>query len=418
MQIAHILRKYVPTAWGGTETAVYHLVEGLQHAGVTSSIYCPQANNSTSNDPFAAAGCAVKRYRAFLPVAGIKRECREQLNAWGGNLMSWDLPGKLLFHPGLRVIHTHALNRLAGIALRVAQARRIPLVVTIHGGALDLPPEVHDNLTAPLRGGFEWGKIFGWLLNSRKVLAQADAILTCNPSEARLLNEKYPGQRVVAMPHALPAHLFAVDHRAAALKAFPQLAGRDVLLEMARLDPVKNQGWLVDQLPAVRQRHPRAMVVFVGSTTHAAHAAALRKQIENSPCRDSVLLLGGLAPKSPELIGLLQLARAMVFPSLAETFGLVITEAWAAGTPVITTRTSGALSLVRQRETGWLFDLDGPAEFHQAVDEALAGGELREQIVSRARNLVQDRYSIAALGNRMRALYEELLAQKRKGTPQ
>lgn len=415
MRVAHILRKYEPAAWGGTETAILRLVEGLRHADVKSAIYCPSTPQTANRNPFAEGGCAVKRFHSFLPVAGISWESREQLVAWGGNLMSFDLPAKLLAERDLKIVHTHALNRLAGVAMKVARWRNLPLVITIHGGALDLPGSVKERLTAPLQGGVEWGKVFGLLLESRKVLAEADVVITCNPREAELLREKYPQQRITVLPHTVPAHQYTPDHSAAALKAFPQIAGRDVLLVAGRLDPVKNQSWLVEQMPQMLRRHPRALAVFVGSTTDTAYAAALRQQIENSGCQDAILLAGGLEPQSPEIIGMFQQARALVLPSTSETFGLVILEAWAAGTPVISSRTSGALSLVRPRENGWLFDLGNPGEFHQAVDEALTNRELRERVVANARTLVREQYDIRVLGRRVRALYEELLAAKRNG---
>ena len=44
---------------------------------------------------------------------------------------------------------------------------------------------------------------------------------------------------------------------------------------------------------------------------------------------------GGLPPGDPRLIGLMQNASAVVVPSLSETFGLIIIEAWGAGAAVL-----------------------------------------------------------------------------------
>ena len=41
MRIAHLLRKYNPAEWGGTETVIHQLFEGLRREGVSSMIYCP-----------------------------------------------------------------------------------------------------------------------------------------------------------------------------------------------------------------------------------------------------------------------------------------------------------------------------------------------------------------------------------------
>ena len=114
LHAAHILRKYDPSEWGGTETAVLHLYEGLQLNGVESTIFCPAIDKKQISDPFRDRGWKVKYYHALIPAWGISKERKAQLIRLGGNIVSWDLPGKLLFEKDLQVIHSHAVNRLAG----------------------------------------------------------------------------------------------------------------------------------------------------------------------------------------------------------------------------------------------------------------------------------------------------------------
>src|SRR5579859_5442715 len=137
---AHIVRKLDPAEWGGTETAIQRLFEGLYRRHVETVLFCPRLQPPPAPEPLARDGCTVKRFRSFLPIWGLPAERRRQLIAIGGNLMSFDLPLRLWQEPDLSLIHTHVLGRLGGIAATVARARRLPLVVTIHGGYLDLPP--------------------------------------------------------------------------------------------------------------------------------------------------------------------------------------------------------------------------------------------------------------------------------------
>ena len=39
MRIVHLLRKYDPAEWGGTETAIQQLTAGLADQGVESVVY-------------------------------------------------------------------------------------------------------------------------------------------------------------------------------------------------------------------------------------------------------------------------------------------------------------------------------------------------------------------------------------------
>src|SRR5262245_10706096 len=153
MRVAHLLRKYRPDQWGGTETAVLRLLDGLKAQGVVSEVFAPRLENeaASESDPLEAAGYSIRRYKAVAPVWGISPEQRQQLIAVGGNLLSFDLPRQLLREENLSVIHTHALNRIGAAGLMAARRRKIPLVVTIHGGALDLPQAVRDSLQQPLQ---------------------------------------------------------------------------------------------------------------------------------------------------------------------------------------------------------------------------------------------------------------------------
>ena len=405
------MRKYNPLEWGGTETAVHRLFVGLRRQDVSSVVFCPRLETDVAADPLAEAGCAVKRFRAFLPVLGLARAQREQRWAVGGNLMSLDLPFRLWREPDLSVIHTHALGRLGGIASLVARARALPLVATIHGGFLDLPGAVRESFRRS-KGGWEWGRIFGPLLRSRQLLGHADAVLTCNPKEAALLREQFPGKRIVVQPHGVSMQVYRTDCREPALEAFPQLRGRELLLCVGRIDPVKNQRWLVEESGAIFERHPGAMLVLAGGCTDERYGESLRAFIRQHGLQNQVLLTGGLPPGDARLVGLMQEARVLLLPSVSETFGLVIIEAWAAGTAVIASRTSGAAAMIRAGENGWLFEQGDRRAFHQAVDTALLQPEIARQYAAAGQRLAEAEYDNDALAGRMRNLYARLIEEK------
>jgi glycosyltransferase involved in cell wall biosynthesis len=408
MRVAHLLRKYNPREWGGTETAVKRLFDGLRHHDVESIAFCPKIHPAAERDPFAESGFRVERFKAFVPVAGISAEQKQQLISVGGNLMSFDAIWKLLRTRKLSLIHTHTHNRLGGIALTVARMKHVPLVVTLHGGVLDLPSSAKQLLQKPLEGGFEWGKIFGLPLRSRRVLEEADAIITCNKSEAALLREKFPRKKILAQPHGVPVAEYQKESRNAARDAFPQIVGKDLLLSVGRIDSVKNQSWLIEQASALSQKHPNAILVLAGSCTEAAYGKSIEREIQKRGLENRVILTGGLPPGDPRLIGLFQEAKVLLLPSFYETFGLVILESWAAGTPVIATRTSGALELVRD-ENGWLFDPEKPEEFHRSVDEALGNPVATRQKGAAGQTLVKEKYDTNVLAATVKNLYEALI---------
>lgn len=412
MRVLHILRKYDPDEWGGTETALLRLLDGLRPRGVTPIIYAPRNGKTPQKDPLARAGYQVKHFNACVPVWGISEEQRRQMIAVGGNLMSFDLIKSLALEPSPALIHTHAIGRIGGIAHSIARRRNLPCVVSIHGGVLDLPPALKQSMEQNTSRGVEWGKIFGLLFQSRKLLAEADAIITVNPREAALLQQKYPHQRIQVQAHGVPTAQYERDCREAAFTAYPQLRGRQVLVSIGRIDPVKNQGFLVEQAPALFAKHPDTMLLFAGACTDEVYGAALNRRIRELGLQDRILLTGGIPPSDPRLLGLFQLASAVLLPSISETFGLVLLEAWAAGTTVISSRTSGASALVEHRQNGWLFDLEKPEGFHDAVREVLQNPALRQSTVAAGNELARTQYDTEVLAGRVKDLYEALIEEK------
>lgn len=410
MRVAHLLRKLDPAEWSGTEMAIQRLLDGLRAHGVTPVVYCPRLETD-GDDPLVQSGFDVRRYKAFLPVLGLSPQRRKQMVAVGGNLMSLGLIPALWREKDLDLVHTHTLGRLGGIALTLARKRGLPFVVTIHGGVLDLPDKIKKSFNAPNEEGWEWGRLFGVLFRSHRLFVDADAILTCNEQEATLLRQQLPDKRIVVQPHGVPLEIYRQEQREAARAAFPQIRDRDVLLCLGRIDPVKNQAWLLEQAPALLQRHPNTLLVLAGPCTDEPYGKLVEQTIDRLGLRDRVLLTGPLPSYDPRLIGLLQSAVALILPSLSETFGLVILEAWAAGTMVLTTRASGPAALVEHGQNGWMFELDRPETFHRALDQTLADPELAREMVRRGAR-VSERYGVNLLAGRLKLLYEQICEEK------
>jgi glycosyltransferase involved in cell wall biosynthesis len=408
MHVVHLLRKLDASEWGGTETAIQRLCHGLRSQGVESAIYCPRLDSGLASDPISRMGIRVERFNAFVPVLGISRARRRQLVAVGGNLMSFDLVHRLWREDRMEIMHCHTLGRMGGIALTMARQRRVPFVVSIHGGVLDLPLTLQRQFNDTRGDGWEWGRLFGLLFQSHRLFVDADAIITCNENEARLLRERHPEKRVLVQPHAVPLADYERDGRQAFANAFPALAGKRLIVCLGRIDPVKNQSWLVEQAPRFLAQHPERVLVLAGPCTDEPYGESLYRRIVELGLGHRIILTGGFAPDDLRLVGLLQSAAVVVLPSVSETFGLVILEAWACGAPVLASRTSGASALVREGENGRLFDLDQPGAFHAALETTLADPATAGAQATKGRDLVRKQYSVEAVAGRVRDLYSSL----------
>jgi glycosyltransferase involved in cell wall biosynthesis len=120
------------------------------------------------------------------------------------------------------------------------------------------------------------------------------------------------------------------------------------------------------------------------------------------------VFLAGWRPHE-ELPQALNAAEALVLPSVAEAFGLVLVEAMACGLPVIACRTPGPAAIVADGETGWLIRPDDEDALVEALVSAARSEEERRARGRRAQTESR-RYGWAEIAPRFASPYEELLA--------
>lgn len=100
--------------------------------------------------------------------------------------------------------------------------------------------------------------------------------------------------------------------------------------------------------------------------------------VGRKPTRDCKILNIELAkytwfPSLPhsEILKLMREHDVLVFPSLFEGFGLVITEAMSQGTPVITTNRTAGPDLIKTNENGWLVEAGSVYTLRTAIENLL-----------------------------------------------
>jgi len=75
----------------------------------------------------------------------------------------------------------------------------------------------------------------------------------------------------------------------------------------------------------------------------------------------------------------------LVFPSLFEGFGMVITEAMSQGTPVITTDRTTGPDIINHKENGWLIEAGSTEALQQCLEEVLSNPDCISDIGKAAR---------------------------------
>jgi glycosyltransferase-like protein len=131
--------------------------------------------------------------------------------------------------------------------------------------------------------------------------------------------------------------------------------GSRMLLAVGGIEERKNSNRILEAFQQVLTIHRDAQLVIAGGASLLDHAP-YRKQFEtllagSGVLNRAVLCLGPIP--DAEMPSLYRLADALVFPSVKEGFGLVVLEAMASGTPVVTSRIAPFTEYLHENDVVW-----------------------------------------------------------------
>ena len=185
--------------------------------------------------------------------------------------------------------------------------------------------------------------------------------------------------------------------------------GTLVVVNVGRLDPVKNQAGLIAAFKLLCDGSPataaRLRLVVVGE---GVCRDALETQIARLGLHDQVRLLGD-RKDVPEI---LTECDVFALSSVAEGIPLTLLEAMAAGLPIVATRVGGVGEVVVDGVTGTLVEPGNPAALAQALRGYMEDALRRGQHGDAGRQRVEQRFSLAAMLAGYTSLYDEVLARR------
>lgn len=231
---------------------------------------------------------------------------------------------------GVQVLHLHTPWDPVNVAFaKLAQDRSIPYVLTAHG--------MLDDWSMAQR---RLKKQFYLALIGRQLLHDAAFVHCTGEVEAQESIRRFPQGRTAVVPLLIDIDAFKhLPGPEPARRAFPAVAHRGPkVLFLSRLVRGKGVELLIDAIALLRDRNVPASLLIAG-TGDPAYRAALETQTVDRRLQDRVTFLGMVG--GVEKISLYQAVDLFALASEHENFGLVIPEAMAAGTPVITTRGVG-----------------------------------------------------------------------------
>ena len=246
---------------------------------------------------------------------------------------------------------------------------RAPVVVTIHDLAFERMPE-----TFTRRGSFQLK------LTVRRTAKKAARVATVSEYSRQDLLDIYklPPEKVVVTYNGVESSFTpqpSVPNEAEEVRRRFGVS-RDFLLAVGSLQPRKNLVRLIRAYARLRSERQdfKPQLVIVGRKLWLA--SEIFDEVKRHPWADDVILTGYVADE--DLPALYRAARAFVYPSLFEGFGLPPLEAMASGTPVVTSDVSSLPEITG--DAALLIDPNDERALANALIEIMNNDRLRAEL--------------------------------------
>lgn len=213
------------------------------------------------------------------------------------------------------------------------------------------------------------------------------------------------------IPTGLALADFSVGDRAAFRARHRIPPGRPVIAYVGRVAFEKNIGFLLSVTARLKAVIPDILFVVSGE---GPALVSLRERARKEGLGAHVVFVGYL-DRGGALLDCYRAADVFVFASRTETQGLVLLEAMALGTPVVSTAIMGTRDVLRQGE-GAVIVPEDEAAFADAV-AALLRDEPRRRKLGRAGEHYARHWTARAMAERLLALYQRVLASHGRKAP-
>jgi len=294
------------------------------------------------------------------------------------------------------VIHAHHPFFMGNTAVRMARSRSVPLVFTHHTMWDQYTHYTGAESTAAARF------IGAWVAGYANM---CDAVIAPSQSVAAMLRERGVETPMEIIPTGVDVARFSAGdgQRFRQKHAIPG----DALVAgyVGRLAQEKNLEFLAKSVARFLAAHPEACFLVVG-------AGPCEDDIRRAAASEGVadrLLLTGLC-QGAELIDAYHALDVFVFASQTETQGMVLTEAMAAGKPVVALDGPGVRDVVQDRFNGRLVSLEHHQLFVHALSWVASLPPRERAALSSAARRTAERFSMPRQARRALRLYQSLSA--------
>lgn len=284
------------------------------------------------------------------------------------------------------VVVAHQYTPFFYSSLARGLSRSPPIIFVEHGRHFPDPRKLHR------------------ILANRLLFRRHDAVIAVAESvkQAVICKEGIASRRVHVIPNGIdPQPYFA----AAALRETTRQElgltdGDVVLIQVARLDHLKDHSTAISAVEKIR--HDRVRLLIVGD---GPEESQIRQRVSHSPTRERFRLLG----YRQDVPNLLAAADVFLLSSISEGLPVTVLEAMAAALPIVATNVGDLAKAVTNGTTGFLVPPRCPEAMANALTRLCTSPELRRQLGLAGQKLLLSQFTEESMHTAYRKLIQTIL---------
>jgi glycosyltransferase involved in cell wall biosynthesis len=383
---------------------IVHLIEGLGSGGAERFLYTilKHLDRSRFEAEVITVFSSATHWKGPIEALGVKvtsLDCR-RLRDWpkGVQRLRRHLRNSRpdLIHTNLWI--ANVIGRIAG------KMSGIPVISSIHSP--DHSPDAwrYALPVSPLK---RWPI---WLLDRWTAQFGGERLLAVSEHVRRNAHERlgFPLERIDLLYNPVDIDQFQSGDSSRRQKLLEELRlpeGSFILLNVARVLPLKGLQYAIRALPAVREKYPGAHLVSVGAVGDQRWLSILEAEAASLGVGRYIRFLG----ERRDIPDLLRCCDLFVFPSLYEGLGISLIEAMASGRACVASRTGPIPEAIRHGVDGWLAPPADDRALADAICTLLADEDKRKRLGEAAAESVRARFHPTTTAGTLEGIYKSVL---------
>lgn len=285
------------------------------------------------------------------------------------------------------------------IAALTALIHRIPLIISPRGTLYEETIRIKSSTA----------KRAYYHMVAKHYVRRADALHFTTQDEEEKVREYLKLKNVAyVIPNGVDPSQFEGLHGRSFSDFFPVLQGRRYILFLGRISRKKGLDLLTTAFREIAKTFPDIFLVIAGPDDEG-YGGQVMAWLKRDGFLERAVFTGMLTGESK--LAAYRDAMMFVLSSYSENFGMSVIEAMSCGTPVVISDKVGIHREVAAYKAGIVVKTTAES-LSLGMRELITRGDLRRELASEGKRIVEKYYNIDAVADMMISAYEEIIARK------